>query len=135
MLIILHFSKKNGITHIINMAEELENKYPNDFVYYKVDLFDEPDEEIMKDLQTVYDYIVAEGKKNPKAKFFIHCYMGKSRSGSTVIYYIMNNFNLPYEKAIGYVQKKRVQVDPNDGYRSQLKHASKKIFGNPEMSK
>jgi len=47
--------------------------------------------------------------------------MGKSRSVSFVIVYLMNHLNLNYEDAYKFVYSKRKMIYPNQGYIKQLK--------------
>merc|ERR1711972_941019 len=50
----------------------------------------------------------------------VHCAMGKPRSASIVIAYIMREEGLSYEDALAAVQSIRRVVQPNTGFSHQL---------------
>ena len=50
----------------------------------------------------------------------VHCKMGISRSGSTVIAYAMKQQHWPLDVALAYVRERRSIVNPNDGFMKQL---------------
>eukprot|EP00347_Sterkiella_histriomuscorum_P011202 403373359 len=52
---------------------------------------------------------------------FVHCAMGRSRSATCVIMYIMKRFQISYEDALDFVKSKRECVDPNEGFLKQLR--------------
>lgn len=47
----------NNIKVVINMAKELTDYYPDDYDYYKCDLYDDNNDSISEHLEKVYDYI------------------------------------------------------------------------------
>ena len=53
-------------------------------------------------------------------KVLVHCRMGISRSGSTVIAYVMKKMNKSLAEAMEYVVSKRGIVNPNPGFIEQL---------------
>ena len=44
--------------------------------------------------------------------------MGRSRSATCVIMYIMKRFGVAFEDAIEFVKSRREEVDPNEGFLS-----------------
>lgn len=50
----------------------------------------------------------------------VHCKMGISRSGSTVIAYVMKQQRWPLDVALAYVRDRRPVVKPNEGFMKQL---------------
>ena len=71
-----------------------------------------------------------ENTPQNKNVIFIHCAMGRSRSASCVIVYIMKKFGISYQnvsvydllthfmfkQAVDYAIEKRPIVDPNEGF-------------------
>ncbi|CDW90752.1 dual specificity catalytic domain containing protein [Stylonychia lemnae] len=57
---------------------------------------------------------------------FVHCAMGRSRSATCVIMYIMKRFQISYEDAIEFVKNRRDCVDPNEGFLKQLRDFEEK---------
>ena len=51
----------------------------------------------------------------------VHCMAGVSRSATIVIAYIMNKYRMSFREAFEFVQIKRSIIDPNEGFRQQLK--------------
>lgn len=59
------------------------------------------------------------GRKSGQA-VLVHCKMGVSRSGSTVIAYAMKQQRWPLDVALAYVKDRRSIVKPNEGFMKQL---------------
>ena len=55
---------------------------------------------------------------------------GASRSVTIVIAYLKWKKNMEYEKALYFVQKKRSIVEPNEGFKQQLKLFEKELVKN-----
>ena len=117
--------KQYGITHIVNTTCEIDNAFPDDFSYLKLNLEDGNDH-LISVLDIAYRYIIS-ALKHPDSKIFVHCHMGISRSSSVVIYYIMKYFKLPYHRAYELVKKKRSKIQPNVYYEEQLRWLSKRM--------
>ena len=60
-------------------------------------------------------------------KVFVHCKEGMSRSATIVIAYLMKSMNFRYDDALKYVKSRRPIVDPNPGFRSQLKQLDEQL--------
>ena len=63
-------------------------------------------------------------------KILVHCAVGASRSATIVIAYLMWNKKMSYEDALKFVQEKRSVVDPNPGFKDQLKLFEKELIKN-----
>ena len=112
----LNILKENNITHIINCAFNLPNKFPNDIIYKRLDLRDEPNQPIIERMKEAYQYI----KENNDKNIFVHCVFGKSRSGSLIIFYVMNEKKIDFNSAKNFVKNIRNIVDPNEGFENEL---------------
>ena len=53
--------------------------------------------------------------------------MGRSRSATLIIMYLMFKFNLSLDTALSMVQQRRSVVDPNKGFLDQLRTFGAKI--------
>ncbi|XP_048486870.1 dual specificity protein phosphatase 1B isoform X2 [Plutella xylostella] len=51
----------------------------------------------------------------------VHCHFGVSRSATLVIAYLMKKYDMTFEQAFGYVKYRRNFVNPNSGFREQLR--------------
>ena len=108
--------KEHNITHIINCAFNLPNKFPEQITYKRLDLRDEPDQPIIEKLEEAYQFI----KENKDKNIFVHCVFGKSRSASVVIFYIMKEKKLNFKEAKEFVKNIRKIVEPNSGFEMEL---------------
>ena len=108
--------KEYNITHIINCAFNLPNKYPEQITYKRLELRDETDQPIIEKLEEAYQFI----KENKDKNIFVHCVFGKSRSASVVIFYIMKEKKLNFNEAKNYVKNIRQIVEPNSGFENEL---------------
>ena len=106
--------RQYNITHIINCAFNLPNKYPEQITYKRLDLRDEPDQPIIERLEEAYQFI----KENKGKNIFVHCVFGKS--SSVVIFYIMKEKKLKFEDAKNFVKNLRNIVNPNPGFEAEL---------------
>lgn len=50
----------------------------------------------------------------------VHCKKGISRSSSTVIAYIMKEYDWPLQRALDFVKEQRKCITPNSGFMNQL---------------
>ena len=108
--------KEYNITHIINCAFNLPNKYPEQIIYKRLELRDEIDQPIIEKLEEAYQFI----KENKDKNIFVHCVFGKSRSASVVIFYIMKEKKLNFNEAKNFVKNIRQIVEPNSGFENEL---------------
>ena len=108
--------KEHNITHIINCAFNLPNKYPEQITYKRLELRDETDQPIIEKLEEAYQFI----KENKDKNIFVHCVFGKSRSSSVVIFYIMKEKKLNFNEAKNFVKNIRQIVEPNSGFENEL---------------
>ena len=119
--------QKNKITHILCCASGMENKFPNKFKYYNVNLLDKETENIRIYLDGTYKFI-DDALKNG-GRVFVHCYAGVSRSASILIAYLMKAKKMKFDEALNLLKSKRSKVNPNAGFVLQLKAYEKELFG------
>ena len=108
--------RQYNITHIINCAFNLPNRFPEQITYKRLDLRDEPDQPILERLEEAYQFI----KENKDKNIFVHCVFGKSRSASVVIFYVMKEKKMNFQDAKNFVKNIRNIVEPNSGFESEL---------------
>lgn len=112
----LNLLKENKITHIINCAYNLPNKFPNDIAYLNLNLQDIPSQDLTKQVDQGYQFI----KSNSTNNILIHCVFGKSRSASVAIYYLMKEQKMDFQTASSFVREKRSIAQVNPGFETQL---------------
>jgi protein-tyrosine phosphatase len=122
--------EEHNIKLIINMTNEITNYYPEIYIYKQFGLNDNNKDDIKKYLDTTYETIEEFNKNNTENKnILIHCFMGKSRSASIIIYYIMKKYNKTFEEALIEIKSKRGIVNPNLKFRDTLKYSKDKNSG------
>ncbi len=118
------FLTENNIKTIINITYNHENiKYDN-IKYYKIETLDNENQPILYVINKVIN-IINENKKD--GNILIHCYVGKSRSATCVIAYLIKEYNMTLEKAIIYTKDRRNIINPNYGFINQLMIFEKNI--------
>lgn len=107
--------KNLDIKTIINVTKEIQNYYPDDFKYYKYEILDNDNAEIEEYIMDIMKII-----DSTNGNILIHCFLGKSRSASVVIYYLMSRHNMSLDEAVTFVKKKR-DINPNKRFIDILK--------------
>ena len=124
------FLKNNNIKTIINVTYNHDNiKYDN-IKYYKIETLDNEKQPILYVINKVNN-IINENKNN--GNILVHCYIGKSRSSTCIIAYLMKEYKMTLKEAIIYTKKKRSIINPNNGFINQLIIYEKNINNNINM--
>ncbi|EFC48194.1 predicted protein, partial [Naegleria gruberi] len=111
---------KNGVEYILNVTQEwpLGKHVPKQIKFKRIALKDEREQDILTFLQEGIDYINVALQE--KKKILVHCVIGKSRSASFVIAFVMSHFKYNLKQALEYVKERRDIIRPNDGFIKQL---------------
>ncbi|XP_041829445.1 dual specificity phosphatase 29-like [Melanotaenia boesemani] len=125
--------KKLGITHILNAAEGTWNSvdtgpgYYSDMgiVYYGVVAEDIPTFDLSQYFSSAAQFI-QETLSNPQNKLLVHCVMGRSRSATLFLAYLMIYENMTVVDAIDHVKKRR-RIIPNWGFLKQLRELDEQL--------
>ena len=67
MAVDLNLLQQHGITHVLNLAQIVENKFPDMFVYMKLDLLDLPETRITDYFTDCFEFI----DKGTKTVYFV----------------------------------------------------------------
>ncbi|XP_024913859.1 dual specificity phosphatase DUPD1-like [Cynoglossus semilaevis] len=126
--------KKLGITHILNAAEGTWNNVDTgpgyygdmDIVYYGV---------VAEDIATfdLSQYFFSGAQfiektlSNPQNKLLVHCVMGRSRSATLFLAYLMICEDMKVGEAIEHVKKCR-RIIPNWGFLKQLRELDMQLL-------
>ncbi|XP_069000889.1 dual specificity phosphatase 29-like [Embiotoca jacksoni] len=119
--------KDLGVTHILNAAEGKCNNvltgadYYSDMgiQYYGVEADDKPTFSISQYFCPAAHFIHG-ALGHPQNKVLVHCVMGRSRSASLVLAYLMMKHSLTVVDAIEHVRQHRC-ILPNHGFLKQLR--------------
>ncbi|XP_015681491.1 protein phosphatase Slingshot homolog 3 isoform X2 [Protobothrops mucrosquamatus] len=110
--------QKNRVSHILNVTREIDNFFPEHFTYMNVRLYDEEASQLLPYWKETHSFI--SDVRTQGSRVLVHCKMGVSRSGSTVIAYAMKEYGWSLERALGHVRERRPIVHPNPGFMRQL---------------
>jgi protein-tyrosine phosphatase len=114
------------ITHILNMTTECDNMHEDKGIkYMKVSILDEDDKNIHDHFQAAYQFIHDALTEDVNNNVLVHCAMGKSRSATIIIMYLMKKFSWGFEKAFAFVKRKRDMICPNYGFVQRLQEFEK----------
>ncbi|TKC36649.1 hypothetical protein EI555_010766 [Monodon monoceros] len=110
--------QRNRVSHILNMAREIDNFYPERFTYHNVRLWDEESAQLLPHWKETHRFV--EAARAQGTRVLVHCKMGVSRSAATVIAYAMKQYGWSLEQALRHVQELRPIARPNPGFLRQL---------------
>uniref|UniRef100_A0A8C7ERA9 protein-serine/threonine phosphatase n=1 Tax=Neovison vison TaxID=452646 RepID=A0A8C7ERA9_NEOVI len=110
--------QRNRVSHILNMAREIDNFYPERFVYHNVRLWDEESAQLLPHWKETHRFV--EAARTQGTRVLVHCKMGVSRSAATVVAYAMKQYGWSLEQALRHVQELRPIARPNPGFLRQL---------------
>ncbi|XP_062858794.1 dual specificity phosphatase 29-like [Trichomycterus rosablanca] len=119
--------QKLGVTHVLNAAEGLRNSVCTGASYYSdlnmeyhgIEAEDVPSFNISVHFFTAADYM-RHVLTNTQNKLLVHCVMGRSRSATLVLAYLMIEEKMTLVEAIEQVKRRR-RILPNWGFLKQLK--------------
>lgn len=118
--------KSLNVTHILTVASSLKPVYPNDFVYKIIKISDREEVQISEYFDECFDFI-EEARR--VGGVLVHCFVGKSRSVTIVISYLMRKHGMTFSEAYKFVKSRRPVAGPNAGFVSQLQNYEKTIIG------
>nr|XP_017509275.2 protein phosphatase Slingshot homolog 3 isoform X1 [Manis javanica] len=110
--------QRNRVSHILNMAREIDNFYPERFIYHNVRLWDEESARLLPHWKETHRFV--EAARAQGTRVLVHCKMGVSRSAATVVAYAMKQYGWSLEQALHHVQELRPVARPNPGFLRQL---------------
>ncbi|XP_076595297.1 protein phosphatase Slingshot homolog 3 [Chaetodon auriga] len=110
--------QKNNVGYILNVTREIDNFFPESFTYMNIRVYDVESSDLLSHWTDTYNFINTARESGQAV--LVHCKMGISRSGSTVIAYAMKQQHWPLDMALAYVRDRRSIVKPNEGFMKQL---------------
>jgi hypothetical protein len=87
--------------------------------YRKLEWDDVDTQDILSEMDSVYRWI--ELQRQQKPNLLIHCAMGRSRSVSVLIYYLMKSQGISYDEALRVVRLRQPHAQPNCHFEKQLR--------------
>jgi protein-tyrosine phosphatase len=109
-----------GVTVILNATAEWKTSHHHDFTHHRIDLSDNIRQSLSVALETACKIIKEAHSSSPPAKVLVHCVMGRSRSASIVMAYLVLHENMTLKEAFELTHKARPIVRPNSRFLSDL---------------
>lgn len=113
------------ITHVLNLATNVDNFFPSDLIYKRIEILDLPSSDIRIHFDDCFAFI-NEALSNGK-KVLVHCNAGVSRSAAIVVGYLMVTEKLSLLDAMSKVREQRSCIRPNEGFMKQLNELEKEL--------
>lgn len=119
-----------GIKRVISILEDETDmpKYNKSNIirhHKKILLDDQSYCDIRRHFEDTYTFI----HEAPQGEnVLIHCMAGISRSATLVVSYLMRKFKIGYRTAMQYLEMRRPIVDPNPGFRRQLRNFQEELY-------
>src|SRR5437870_10377941 len=110
---------KLGITHILTIIVGVGPIYPEQFTYKNVSICDDESSDIYQYFDDCIQFIDDAIEKG--GKVLVHCMCGISRSATIVAAYLIDKCHYSDEEAINIIKEYRDCINPNPGFRRQLK--------------
>ncbi|KAL9237600.1 hypothetical protein vseg_012128 [Gypsophila vaccaria] len=111
--------KRLNITHILTVAGSLGPAYPRDFTYKVIEVADREETDLAQYFDECIDFI-DEAKRS--GGVLVHCFVGRSRSVTVVLAYLIKKRGMTLSEALELVKSKRPQASPNPGFIKQLQN-------------
>ena len=116
--------KEAGITHVVScLGEDVRAKVAflkEDFQALFIPMHDGMHEDIASVFPAFFDFVRTGREQHARAKVFVHCEVGVSRSATLATALVMQRQRMPFFEAYCDVRAKRAEVLPNIGFASQL---------------
>ncbi|KAL4223563.1 Protein phosphatase Slingshot 2 [Mactra antiquata] len=110
--------QENGVHYILNISKEIDNFFPGVLHYMNIREWDVEKTDLLPYWEDTHRFI--NRARRHRSKTLVHCKMGISRSGSTVIAYLMKEKKWRLQEAYDFCKSKRSIVNPNPGFWKQL---------------
>jgi len=107
-----------GVTHILNCTDDVQNEFPNSFVYMKVPIKDDEHQDILDRFPQVVAFF--ERVEEKRGKIFVHCTAGASRAPAMVAAYLVANRKISLIDTYEYLRAVRPIVAMNTHFLYHL---------------
>lgn len=117
---------EHKITHILNVAAEVKNAFPEQYKYFNIKLFDRPQTNIRQVFSHTNEFIQQAIAEN--GRILVHCDFGISRSSTIILAYLLGVHRMPYEAAFDLLKATRPFIKIHVEFIQQLKEYSTEIL-------
>ncbi|KAL3427695.1 Tyrosine-protein phosphatase yvh1 [Phlyctema vagabunda] len=116
----------SGITHIVSVLKYDFRDFEDweKYEHLSIEVDDVDDENLLGEFENSGAWIakaLKEGKEGRKGKVLVHCAMGKSRSVTIAVAYLLRQYpHHTVASALELIRESRPIAEPNDGFMQQL---------------
>ncbi|KAF2184295.1 hypothetical protein K469DRAFT_688777 [Zopfia rhizophila CBS 207.26] len=108
-----------NITHVLSVLRlPLDQRLFTPFKHMVVEVDDVEDDDLLEHFPATNKFI--QDGLDGGGGVLVHCAMGKSRSATCVIAYLMQKHNINASEALSHVRQARSICEPNSGFMKQL---------------
>jgi hypothetical protein len=122
--------RARGIRYVLNCCSEMDSSWAATAVgarYLRLQLMDEPGQELRPALEAGREFMAQAERE--QAAILVHCVIGRSRSASMILYWLMHRHRLRLGDALRFLRSRRPRVGPNPGFLRQLREIERDLFG------
>jgi protein-tyrosine phosphatase len=112
--------KDAGVTIVLNVTAEWTQSHLDSFTHHKISLNDTVKQSISEAMKLSCQIIKEAKDSATPQKVLVHCVMGRSRSASMVIAYLVAHENMTLMEAFEHTRKMRPIIRPNSGFMAEL---------------
>jgi len=112
------WKSEHKITHVLACLPWNVDSSPSD---KRISVMDMCGVAIVKHFKETNEWIHQLRTTLPHARILVHCFAGISRSSTIVIAYLIDKHDFAFDNALYYVKEKRHCVNPNAGFKEQLR--------------
>ena len=121
-----------GITHVLNAAASLDEVHAEHFLYLKLELDDDDEEDIAGAFDAAISFI-ADAKEGG-GTVLVHCVAGMSRSVALVLAWLLYAERMQLRAALDLVRQRRPIALPNPGFRLALARYEVQLAGGTSVA-
>ncbi|XP_021905056.1 dual specificity protein phosphatase 1-like [Carica papaya] len=122
--------KSSKINHILTVANALQPAFPNEFLYKIIPVMDKEDTNLRQYFDECFNFM--DKAKSEGGGVLVHCMVGRSRSVTIVVAYLMKEYGMSLSQALEHVKRKRPVAAPNFGFTLQLQEFERSLKGGCE---
>lgn len=114
-----------GITNVLSLCGDIGYKKEENVSYRYFNVSDKPKNmhelfSILNEVLFYIDEVLSDDERNRKGRstnrILVHCMMGRSRSATVIIAYLMMKHSMKWREALEFLRGKRSIVEPNIGF-------------------
>ncbi len=107
-----------GVTHIMNVTDNEPNEFPSQFVYLKIPIRDDEEQDILDNFPQAINFFQRVEEK--RGRIFVHCSAGVSRAPAMVAAYLVAKRKISLYDTYSYLKAIRPIVSMNSHFLFHL---------------